>query len=280
MKLIMTLLIRDNADTLRENLEYHFKQGVDFVIATDNLSVDDSKSILMEYQRQGRLHYIYEPSDTFNQAKWVTRMARMASWRFGADWVINNDADEFWWPKKGQTLKALFLNLPKGINVVEAYRNNFLYCSDEPEELPFYRRMTYRELCSSNAMGERLPSKLAHIARPWAKVGFGNHSVWRIGRVKRVCDLIEIFHYPIRSRAQIIEKISKGGSALQRQDKLNDGVATTWKALYRELKQHGSIDTYIAENSYTQSDLGAGVSDGTLCKDLRLHDYLTELNDY
>ena len=254
MKLVMTLLVRDNADTLRENLDYHYHQGVDFVIATDNLSVDESKSILMEYQAQGRLHYIYEPSDTFNQAKWVTRMARMAAWRFRADWVINNDADEFWWPKHASSLKEAFASLPAGTNVVKAQRNNFLYRRDESEDMPFYQRMTFRDVASTNSMGQPLPPKMAHIAKVWAKVGFGNHGVSRIGKIQLAKDLVEIFHFPIRSRQQILDKVATGGAALERQKNLADSVATTWRSLYKELQDQGNIESYIAV-SYTHLTL-------------------------
>ena len=95
----MTLLVRDEQDILRENIEFHKSQGVDFFIATDNRSTDDTTKILKEYESLGILKYIYEEKD-YNQAPWVTHMARMAYTVYGADWIINNDADEFWWPQK------------------------------------------------------------------------------------------------------------------------------------------------------------------------------------
>ena len=84
MKLVLTLLCRDEADILENMLRFHLEQGVDWIIATDNGSVDGSLAILQRYERQGRLQLIQEPEHTHDQAVWVTRMARIAA-DHGAD---------------------------------------------------------------------------------------------------------------------------------------------------------------------------------------------------
>src|SRR5471030_48631 len=96
MKLVMTLLVRDEEDILAANFDFHLAQGVDFFIVTDNLSVDGTRDIIESYVRRGVAIYSHEPSDDFSQFRWVTKMARMAAAQYGADWVINSDADEFW----------------------------------------------------------------------------------------------------------------------------------------------------------------------------------------
>jgi Glycosyl transferase family 2 len=101
MKLVMTLLVRDEADIIAANIEFHLAQGVDFIIATDNLSEDGTTGILNNFERKGVLHYIRETDDDYAQHRWVTRMARLARTRFGADWVINNDEAALLLPYRG-----------------------------------------------------------------------------------------------------------------------------------------------------------------------------------
>ncbi len=88
-------------------------------------------------------------------------MARIAAVEHGADWVINNDADEFWWPQIG-SLRDVFAAIPPEYGQVEVRRCNFL--PRPPDGQPFFRRMVYREAMSLNPSALPLESKVAHRA--------------------------------------------------------------------------------------------------------------------
>ena len=79
MKLVMTLLVRDEADIVDAQIAFHLAAGVDLVIATDNRSEDGTTEILERYEREGRLRLIREPGDDLRQSEWLTRMARIAA---------------------------------------------------------------------------------------------------------------------------------------------------------------------------------------------------------
>lgn len=79
VRVVMTLLVRDEEDIVRANLDFHLARGVDFVVATDNRSEDATVSILEDYERQGVLRLLHEPADDYSQGRWVTRMARLAA---------------------------------------------------------------------------------------------------------------------------------------------------------------------------------------------------------
>ena len=141
MKLVMTLLARDEADVVRANIDFHLGAGVDFVIATDNRSQDGTTAILEEYERRGQLHLIREDGEYLRQADWVTRMARIAATEHGADWVIHGDADEFWWPR-GESLKDVLASIPTRYGVVRALLRHFVPRPDGDDD--FAERMTVR----------------------------------------------------------------------------------------------------------------------------------------
>lgn len=100
-KLIMTLLVRDEIDVIKKNIDFHLSQGVDYIIATDNGSVDGTLEALQEYELKGVLHLIQEPEQTYSQSLWVNRMGKIACEEFNADIVFHCDADEFWMSRSG-----------------------------------------------------------------------------------------------------------------------------------------------------------------------------------
>lgn len=282
MKLIMTLLVRDEEDILKQNIDFHLKQGVDFIIATDNCSVDSTKEILKTYEKKGILHYIYEKEDNYNQHKWVTKMARLAFTEYGANWVINNDADEFWYTTKHQNLKEAFLSLEKEYTVVEAERNNFIALEEMSPNLPFYSQMIFKEVKSLNPIGKPLPPKQAHIGTPDIIVKQGNHSVENLDNKQIKRDFIKILHFPIRSHKQLVNKITHGGAAYERNSELSKNIGNTWRELYRQLKQDGNLDKYLINHIYSKKRLEKELNNGLLIQDEFLKNYFMELyqNDH
>jgi hypothetical protein len=226
MKLAMTLIVRNEADIIEDNLRYHRAQGVDFFIVLDNGSTDGTVEILKSYETAGILTLVSMPGTMLTiQRKGNTRIARLA-YEMGADWVIHNDADEFWWPVTGD-LKDALETIPDDLGVVLAPRTEFLPRPDSPGS--FAERMTIREARF------RRPPKTAHRTHPsvklwsahpidiWVKheaspqsslVGKPSLRVEASHREERELDLvlapvfpIGVLHFPLRSFEHYRKKI-------------------------------------------------------------------------
>lgn len=272
MKLVMTLLVRDEQDIIKENIDFHYAQGVDYFIVTDNLSVDKTPAILQDYVKKGIVHYLSQTDDNYHQCAWVTTMAQMAVKEFNADWVINNDADEFWWPKTGN-LKQTFSNLAPEINTLQAQCYNFVAIETNNYTEAFYQYMIYREVMSLNPLGMPLPAKMAHKANEHIIVAQGNHSVEGFGTLNTAVDLIDILHFPLRSYSQFTNKIIKGGSAYQKNQILPQSVGITWRKLYEEYKVNNHLIDYYQTHLYDSQKLLKALADGVIVEDKRLYDF-------
>ena len=169
--------MRDEADIVDCNLAYHLARGVDAVIVTDHRSQDGTRERLEAWARDEpeRVHLLREDGEEVQQAAWVTRMARKAERELDADWILNDDADELYWPEVGDDLKAALAKVPHRFGALELPRVNFVA---RPEDgRPFYDRMTAREAVSTDAIGRALRPKVAHRANPRMFVSPGSHAV-------------------------------------------------------------------------------------------------------
>lgn len=263
----MTLLVRDEKDIIRENIEYHLAQGIDFFIATDNESVDGTSEILKEYESKGLLKYHFK-SGPHDQSNWVTEMAKEAYETYGADWVINNDADEFWYPKVGTSLKDVFLSIDEKYNILVAERSNFIALARQTSK-PFYETMIYREKYSKNPIGDPLPPKVAHRGVSDIIVATGNHSVKGFEEQVALHDTIEVFHFPMRSIKQYESKMIHLGSGFDKANKDN-----LRRDLYLNyLEDNNFLKNKFNEDAYSTWSLILGVLSGTLVKDTRLKNF-------
>jgi len=273
MKLVMTLLVRDEADIVDAQIAFHLAAGVDLVIATDNRSEDGTTEVLERYERQGRLHLLREPGDDLRQSEWVTRMARLAATEHGADWVLNADADEFWWPR-GPGLRQLLASVPARYGVVRAAWRNFV---PRPQGHPFFaERMTVR-LCTPSFHPHPLSthSKSAHRGAPDVRIGRGNHEAFGTGLDPvRGWYPIEILHFPVRSLEHCLQKYVTQFVALERN--AEKGIPGHMEEAYRAYRE-GLLGEFYAPLVVSDEVLARGLAEGSLAVDTRLRDALRSL---
>jgi hypothetical protein len=267
----MTLLVRNEADIMDAQIAFHLNAGVDFVIATDNLSEDATTEVLESYAREGYLHLIREPGEELRQAEWVTKMARLAATDFGADWVLNTDADEFWWPLGG-SLKALLSEVPPRFGTVRALLRNFVPRS--AADAPFSERMIVRETPTDAGRLSplRVQDKVAHRAHPNVAVVMGNHDVSWDGLVDlRGWYPIEVLHFALRAPEQCARKLAYWFKYWEAQGP-ERGLQPGFDAL-----REGRVDEYYASLAVDDDALADGLADGSLEVDTRLRDVLRAL---
>ena len=267
MKVVMTLLVRDEEDILAANFDFHLACGVDFFIVTDNLSVDGTRDIIESYVRQGVASYLHEPSDDYSQFRWVTRMARMAATDYGADWVINGDADEFWVAgNTAENISDALASVAPQVQLLTVPRSNFGPV-DEVGEGFFAERMTFRDRVSRNPDGKLLPPKVCHRAMDDIEVEQGNHGVRRGGvALAGEPGPMRILHYPMRSYRQFENKIVRGGAAYARNEELPRGVGLTWRNLY-QLWQSGGLRAHYMEKVLLAEAIQSRLLSGDLIYD-------------
>jgi hypothetical protein len=273
MKLAMTLLVRDECDIIDAHLSFHLNAGVDFVIATDHRSNDGTTEILESYARDGYVHLIRRHDARIQQSSWVTHMARLAATEHGADWVINSDADEFWWPREG-SLKHVLEAVPDGYGVVRAVSRVFI---PRPGDAWFAERMTARLTLEAPINDPATPfrhvAKAAHRAHPNAVVLQGNHDVTGLPYAELATwSPLELLHFPLRSAEQAARKHE-----------------TTWTAWLQNLRgdlaraksafEEGRPEAFFDRVAVSDATVQRGVERGLIVDDIRLRDALRGLRN-
>jgi hypothetical protein len=270
MRIVMTLLVRDEADVVDAHLAYHLSTGIDLVIATDNRSNDGTTEILERYEAEGRVHLLSEEGDDLRQTEWVTRMARLAATEFEADWVVNSDADEFWFPCEG-TLRDVLAVVPERYGVVRGAWRVFVPRPDDGR--PFAERMTAR-LCRPGYHDHPFSTdrKSIHRAVPDVRVGRGNHEAFGAGLVPVLGWFpFEVFHFPIRSLEQCTRKYVTQYLALSKNpDKGTPGIVERAYTAYLAGRPEDFYEGFLVDDDH----LARSLADGSIALDTRLRDAL------
>jgi glycosyltransferase involved in cell wall biosynthesis len=262
----MTLLVRNEEDILDAHLSFHLNAGVDVVLVIDNGSDDGTPEILERYARDGRVDVTREEGE-YSQMEWVTAMARRAATEFGADWVINSDADEFYWPRGG-TLEDVLSAVPARYGGVRGMLRTF---APRPYGDNFFAERMIVRVCNPGAEDNSPFSprfKAMHRGDPHVTVLPGSNRA-----LARGLDPlpgwypVDVLHFPIRSLEHFTEKYLRWWALLR----------TRFSEAVHEAHCRGGLRELYESYVVDDEALETGVADGTLAIDTRLRDAMRSL---
>jgi Glycosyl transferase family 2 len=267
--LALAVVVRDEADVVREHLEFHRAAGVDCVLATDHASTDGTREVLERYAHDGFVRLFHGDGPRNRQGEWMTRMARLAATELGVDWLLCGDGDEFWWADGG-SLSEVLGAVPEHYGTVHVVSQPFVPVREDGR--PFSERMTVRfspwAPINDPATPYRPVSKVAHRTHPEAVVSDGNHEVRGVpGSVLRGWTPIEILHFPLRTRAQAVRKYQKTWDGWEANPRADLARA---QSLALEARPDAIYERVVVDGPVLEQ----GLADGSLVRDTRLRDAL------
>lgn len=281
MKIVATMMVRDEADIVAAMVEHHLDQGVDLILVTDNASVDGTTEILRSYAELGVVDLRHDPVHRKQQGVRVTEMARRAFTEHAADWVLNLDADEFVRAvDPNLSVRDALERIPLDLGAFTTPVTNLV--GPPGRRGSGIHRLRWRDLRSEGELrtigihAQPTPNAV-HRGDPDVTVSQGNHFVSVVsGGQPDPGVALEVLHLPWRSWEQLERKVANAGRAYAESPDLRPSRNHHGMADYRRYLG-GRLWFYYLMRSPTVADLEAGAQAGTFAVETWLADRLDGL---
>lgn len=182
-------IVKNEIDIIELSLRHMLAEEIDHIYLADGCSTDGTREIIEDIARStGRITVLTDDDEYVQQAAWTNRLAAIAA-DDGADWIVANDIDEFFYSVDGQTVAARLRGLDASIT--KLYARSYQHLDWDTRQVK--------------------PKRLPKVIYRWsegAEVTTGNHDVNLPGGEYDIIDLREIQyrsveHFICKARAGV-----------------------------------------------------------------------------
>jgi glycosyltransferase involved in cell wall biosynthesis len=148
MKIVGVIRVLNESDIIEAVLRHHLAQ-IDQVVVLDDGSCDGTVEIIRKLIEEGlKIYLVEERCVFFSEVKKNTFLYNLARDRFGADWVMFFDSDEFLdVSQAGCTLRNYLAALPASVDGIHIRLANYIdSVYDNQSEIIVPKRMVWRHI--------------------------------------------------------------------------------------------------------------------------------------
>jgi glycosyltransferase involved in cell wall biosynthesis len=241
-KIVLITVPYDQGDILQDFLDWHLQLGIDLILAMDGGSTDGSRDVLEEYAKTGRLVWLPLPERDLTKYAVGDELAALARDRYGADWIILCDVDEFLCTI-GADLQAILAEAERdGITLLTVPRRTMTGPPLQPgQRAP--QTLTLRidrtvEPTHEQQISWNLPAPFAFLevgghlavrASAFAQYGAGAHVATTTWGKSGTSDQLYILHYAVRGFESLRAKVDNTKAWLDDNKHLAPGWGWHWR---------------------------------------------------